>query len=105
MGARLRQLSLAYASLLLLLAFEIWISFQPFDRALRPLILAPAALMCGVIALYLMELHRGRELARLFAVAALLWLAILLGLGGLDPLTRVDHDLERQQEKPAGTTG
>ncbi|MEK4031873.1 hypothetical protein WOC76_00135 [Methylocystis sp. IM3] len=100
MGARLRQLTLAYGALLLLLAFEIWISFQQFDRALRPLILAPAALMSGLIALFFMELDRGRELARLFAVAALLWLAILLGLGGLDPLTRVNHDLDQQQETP-----
>lgn len=103
MDDRLRQLTLAYGALLLLLAFEIWISSQPFDRAFRPLILAPAALMCGVIALVFMELGRGRELARLFAVAALLWLAILLGLGGLDPLTRADHDLNRRQEKPGWT--
>ncbi|RTL81020.1 MAG: hypothetical protein EKK29_18850 [Hyphomicrobiales bacterium] len=105
MGARLRQLTLAFGALLLLLAFEIWISFLPFDRALRPLILVPAAVMCGLIALFFMELDRGRELARLFGAAALLWLAILLGLGGLDPLTRVNHDLERQQEQPGGTAG
>jgi cytochrome c oxidase subunit IV len=98
MGARLRQLTLAYGSLLLLLAFEIWISFQPFDRALRPLIIAPTALMCGVIALFFMELYRSRELERLFGIAALLWLAILLGLGALDPLTRVNHVVGVQLE-------
>jgi cytochrome c oxidase subunit IV len=91
MAARLRQLTLGFGALFLLLAFEIWISFQPFDRALRPLILVPAALMCGLIARIFMELDRGRELVCLFSIATLLWLAILLGLGALDPLTRVNY--------------
>jgi hypothetical protein len=96
MGNRLRQVTFAYGVLILLLAVEIWISSQPLCRALRPLILAPAALMCGVIAHFFMELDRGRELTRLFVVAALLWLAILLGTGDMDPLTRVDHRVSVQ---------
>jgi hypothetical protein len=38
-----------------------------------------------------MELYWSRELECLFGIAALLWLAILLGLGALVPLTRVNH--------------
>jgi hypothetical protein len=96
MGDRLRQVTFAYGALILLLTVEIWISSQPLYRALRPLILAPAALMCGVIAIVFMEIDRGLELARIFVVAALLWLAILLGIGAMDPLTRADHRMSEQ---------
>lgn len=98
MWGRVRQLTLAFVALLLLLALEVWISFLPFTRALRSLALAPAGAMCWLIAVSFMELERGRELVRLFGVAALLWLAILLGLGALDPLTRVSHDVTALRE-------
>jgi hypothetical protein len=38
-----------------------------------------------------MEVGRGPEIIRLFAIAALLWLSILLGLGSLDPLPRIEY--------------
>jgi hypothetical protein len=31
---------------------------------------------------------------RLFAAAALLWLTILLGLGSLDPMTRIEYRVQ-----------
>ena len=35
-----------------------------------------------------MDVRRGPALVRFFAIAGLFWLAILLGLGMVDPLTR-----------------
>ena len=45
--------------------------------------------MVGVVGTVFMEVGRGPEIIRLFAVAALLWLIFLRGLGSLDPLTRI----------------
>ena len=53
--------------------------------------LIPAVLMVGTVGTMFMEVGRGPEIVRLFAVAALLWLTILLGLGSLDPMTRTDY--------------
>ena len=38
-----------------------------------------------------MNVTRGPAIVRVFAVAALLWLLILLGLGSVDALTRIDY--------------
>ena len=49
-----------------------------------------AAGMAAVIALAFMRLRDTRPLGRGFALAALVWLLILLGLGSVDRLTRED---------------
>jgi hypothetical protein len=54
----------------------------------------PAVLMVGVVGTIFMEVGRGPEIVRLFAVAALLWLSMLLGLGSLDPMTRIDYQVQ-----------
>jgi hypothetical protein len=87
MTPRFRRLWLASVLLLVLLAIEFGVSFLPLDRAARPLVLISAVLMVGVVGTVFMEVGRGPEIIRLFAIAALLWLSILLGLGSLDPLT------------------
>jgi cytochrome c oxidase subunit IV len=89
MSQRLRQLLLAWIGLMVLLAIEIGVAFLPLDRSARPFVLVPAVLMVGVVGTVFMEVGRSPELARLFAVASLLWLSLLLGLGSLDPMTRV----------------
>jgi hypothetical protein len=38
-----------------------------------------------------MQVGRGPVIVRLFAAAGVLWLVILLALGSLDPLTRIDY--------------
>jgi cytochrome c oxidase subunit 4 len=91
MTLRFRRLWLTLALLLLLLAIEFGTSFFPLDRAARPLLLIPAVLMVGAVGTMFMEVGRGPEIVRLFAVAGLLWLTILLGLGSLDPMTRTDY--------------
>jgi len=90
MTDRLRELSLTLLLLLVLLALEFGMAFLPLARSLRPLILVPAALMVCLVGAVFMEIRQGPAIVRLFAIAGLLWLAILLGLGSLDPLTRVD---------------
>jgi hypothetical protein len=91
MTTRLRELSLTLLLLFILLAAEFGMAFLPLSRSLRPLILIPAVLMAYVVCSVFMEARQGPAIVRLFIVAGLLWLAILLGLGSLDPLTRKDY--------------
>ncbi|MGI8568479.1 MAG: hypothetical protein ACR2KT_05135 [Methylocella sp.] len=98
MNQRLRGLVGAWALLMVLLAIGFGASF-PLDRSLRPLVLIPAVLMVGVVASVFMEIGRGPEIIRLFAVAGLLWLCILLGLGSLDPMTRIVYHVQTANPK------
>jgi hypothetical protein len=50
--------------------------------------------MVALVAFGFMEIAEAPQAARLFAVASLLWLAILLGLGSVDPLTRTDYAVD-----------
>lgn len=94
MTQRFRRLWLTLALLLVLLAIEFGASFLPLGRSARPLVLIPAVLMVGVVGTSFMEVGRGPEIIRLFAVAALLWLSFLLGLGSLDALTRIEYPVQ-----------
>lgn len=99
MTPRFCRLWLTLAGLLVLLAIEFGMSFLPMGRQIRPLVLIPAALMIGTVATMFMEIGRGPEIVRLFAAAGLLWLAILLGLGSLDPMTRTDYYVQLPSPK------
>lgn len=88
MNKRLRQLALTWVLLIVLLVIEVGVSFLPLGRSARPLVLIPAVLMVGLVGVIFMEVGKGPEIVQLFAVASLLWLTILLGLGSLDPITR-----------------
>jgi caa(3)-type oxidase subunit IV len=94
MSRRLRQLVLAWVLLMVLLAIQIGVSFLPLGQSSRPLVLVPAVLMVCLVGTVFMEVGRGPEIIRLFAVAALLWLSILLGLGSLDPMTRIIYHVQ-----------
>jgi cytochrome c oxidase subunit 4 len=91
MNPRLRYLLFAWLLLIALLGIEFGASFLALDPTVRPLVLIPAALMVAVVSVAFMEIGRGPETIRLCAAAGLLWLCILLGLGSLDPMTRVNH--------------
>ncbi|MBU6528351.1 hypothetical protein OGR47_15435 [Methylocystis sp. MJC1] len=56
---------------------------------MRLLLLIPALVMVGVVATNFMELRHEDAPTVLFAASAVLWLSILLGLGLMDPITRV----------------
>jgi cytochrome c oxidase subunit 4 len=83
-----RQLLLCWAGLLLLAAAEFGCATVRFDRSYRPLLLLPALAMVALMALMFMRVRSGVAVVRVFAIAGLFWLTILLGLGMMDPLTR-----------------
>lgn len=85
------RLLLSWLALLLLGGAEFAVSFLPMDRSLRPLVMIPGVLMVAVVAISFMEVGKGPAIVRGFAVAAMFWLLVLLGLGSMDPLTRTDH--------------
>jgi cytochrome c oxidase subunit 4 len=86
-----RRLLIAWVGLIALLAIEVAVSLIPWTPASRPLLLIPAVLMVMVVAIEFMEITRAPRIARLFAGAGLLWLVILLALGCLDAMTRIEH--------------
>lgn len=90
-AAEFKRLMFTWLLLLILGGVEFAASYLPLARAWRPLVMIPAALMVLGVAIGFMEVSRGPVLVRAFAVAALLWLLILLGLGSVDPLTRTDY--------------
>jgi caa(3)-type oxidase subunit IV len=45
--------------------------------------------MAGIVAFVFMDLRRSNNLTRIFAIGGVFWLIILIGLGILDPVTRV----------------
>lgn len=83
-----RHALFAWLGLLVLAAAEIGVSFIHFDRSLRPLLLLPALATVAVVGLTFMRVQQTIAPARGFALAGLLWLLLLLGLGTMDPLTR-----------------
>jgi len=79
---------ICWLALVALGLLEFGMSFAPLPHGLRPLLLVPAIVMAVLVALAYMRLLSGPELGRGFAIAGLFWLAILLGLSIMDPLTR-----------------
>jgi caa(3)-type oxidase subunit IV len=45
--------------------------------------------MAGVVAFVFMDLRRSNNLTRIFALAGVFWMITMLGLGVIDPATRV----------------
>jgi len=50
-------------------------------------------IMAGLVGVMFMNLRTASGLARIFAVATIVWLVIILGMGGMDPVTRTDVDV------------
>jgi cytochrome c oxidase subunit 4 len=86
-----RRLLIAWIGLMALLGIEVAASLLPWSPWLRPLLLIPAVLMVAIVAVAFMEIARAPSIAWLFATAGLLWLAILLVLGCLDAMTRINY--------------
>ena len=99
MKREIRRLLLIWLLLLGLGAAEWGASFLPLPRPWRPLVMIPGVLMVAVVAAGIMEVRRGPALVRAFALAAMFWLLVLLGLGSADPLTRTDYRVPGAQVK------
>lgn len=94
MSRRLQRLLIAWEVLLAALAAEIAISYLTPSPSTRLFVLAPAAAMIIILGAVFMEAMRGPTAIRLYIGAGILWLCILLGLGSLDPMTRVNHYIQ-----------
>jgi hypothetical protein len=67
---------------------EFVVSGFQLALANRPVIFVFAFVMVATIALVFMRLYEAPTVAKGFAVMAVFWLVILLGLGSMDALTR-----------------
>ena len=99
MTAHFRNLLVTWVLLLVLLAAEFGASFLPLARSARPLILILVVLMVAAVGTMFMQVWRRPTIVRLFAVTALVWLSVLLGLGSLDPMTRIEYHVQDASRK------
>jgi cytochrome c oxidase subunit 4 len=74
--------------LLVLLAATVALSLAPLGPLRLAVALGIAGVKAGLVALFFMHVRYGFPLMRLFSVAGLLWLAILIGLTLSDYATR-----------------
>ena len=86
-GAVVRML-LVWLALLALLALTVGCSFLPLGVAKAGVAYGIAAIKAALILWFFMEMRREGGLARLAAIAAFVWLSILLTLSAADYLTR-----------------
>jgi cytochrome c oxidase subunit 4 len=92
-----RQTLFCWLALLLIAALEFGGSFIPLAPSHRPLLLLPAIGMVVLVGVMFMRVRRGAALVRGFALAGLVWLSLLLGLGTMDPLTRAVYPVRDMQ--------
>lgn len=85
------RLLLAWFALILLWGLEFGVSFINMPPSLRPVLLVVAFAMLAFVAFFFMHLGRGPILVRGFAVVAIFWMIVLIGLGSIDPLTRAQY--------------
>jgi purine-cytosine permease-like protein len=85
---RIALLGLGWAVLMALAGGEFLISAMPMALPNRSVVLLPAGLMVLIVVFGFMRLASAPVVARGFAVAAMFWLVLLLGLGSMDALTR-----------------
>ena len=81
----------AWIALVALLAAEVAASLLHWGHATP----AIAVAMIAIVLVTAMRLPRGSHLSRLFALAGLVWLLVLLGLGSMDSFTRTDVPVPR----------
>jgi cytochrome c oxidase subunit IV len=80
-----RPYAIAWAALVLVLGMEILVTRVFHHSNLAPLF---GFGMAGLVAMVFMDLRRSNNLTRIFAIAGVFWLIILLGMGVMDPATR-----------------
>ena len=77
-----------YIVLMLLLALTIWTSFIKLDGFNAAINLGIATAKALLVGIFYMHLHKASAVTKLFATAALLWLAIMFSLTLSDYATR-----------------
>ena len=77
-----------YVALMVLLALTIWSSFIKLDGLNSTINLGIAAAKALLVGIFYMHLHKASAVTKLFAIAALLWLAIMFSLTLSDYTTR-----------------
>jgi cytochrome c oxidase subunit 4 len=97
-----RTIVLVYLLLMGLLALTIGATFLPLGPFKPVANLGIAILKTGLIVWVFMHLREVAPMVRLFAAAALFWLALLIGLGLTDWLTRETLPGPRPQAVDAG---
>ena len=82
-----RTLALAWVGLLVLFGVELGAALLKFG------VIAPAigVAMVVVVAFFFMRLRDAPALSRIFVIAGLFWLMVLLGLSSVDTFTRSDY--------------
>jgi caa(3)-type oxidase subunit IV len=85
------RLLCGWIALILLWGLEFGVSFIDMSPSLRPVLLVVATLMLGFVAFFFMHVGRGPIIVRGFAVMAIFWMIVLIGLGSIDPLTRTQY--------------
>lgn len=85
------RLLFGWVALILLWGLEFGLSFADMPASFRPILLMVAAVMVLVLAVFFMHLGHGPTIIRGFAVVAIFWMIVLIGLGSMDPLTRIQY--------------
>ena len=91
------RLLLGWIALILLWGLEFGVSFVDMPPAIRPVLLVVAAAMLAFVAFFFMHVGRGPIIVRGFAVMAIFWMIVLIGLGSMDPLTRTQYFTATEQ--------
>lgn len=74
-----------------LYGLELGGAFTGFGHLFGGFLLVPAAIMVLLVGLFFMRVRESGGLAKFFAIAAIFWLLVLLGMGSIDPMTRTDY--------------
>jgi cytochrome c oxidase subunit 4 len=93
-----RTYLMVFAALLVLAAVTTWVSFQPLGHWHTPIAVGIAITKATLVVLYFMHASESDKLVHLVIIAALLWLAIMLGGVLADYLSR---DVDRTLRNPA----
>lgn len=92
-----RPVAAVWLVLAVLFGLELGGAFTGFGHMFGGLLLMPAGLMVLLVGLFFMRVRESGGLAKFFAIAALFWLLVLLGLGSIDPMTRTDYPVSVTQ--------
>ena len=82
------RLAITWAALVLLAWASLGLAYLPLGRAHVFVALAIAFAMAATLGLVCMRIGTAPPLARLFALGSIIWLLVLLALGGTDYATR-----------------